>query len=178
MKQELQINKNQENNLWNKFINKVFNSHNYSTRRKVYNSLWSILLGLFITILIISFFGYNPFSVIISFFQDANVSNIFIPTLVTFILAGLAIAICFKSGIFNIGVAGQMMSAGFITLVMIRKDLATMTQTTHATIALSILLSIIVSISVSMIIGILKAYLNVNEVVSSIIELSFLLLDM
>ena len=149
-------------------MNKMFNNHNYSTRRKIYNSMWSILLGLFITILIISFFGYNPFSVIVSFFQDANVSNIFIPTLVTFILAGLAIAVCFKAGIFNIGVAGQMMSAGFITLVLIRKDLATMTQTTHATVALSILLSIVISIAVSMIIGVLKAYLNVNEVVSSI----------
>ena len=61
-----------------------------------------------------------------------------------------------------------MMSAGFITLVLIRKDLATMTQTTHATVALSILLSIVISIAVSMIIGVLKAYLNVNEVVSSI----------
>ena len=168
MKQELQMNETQTNNLWDKFMNKMFNNHNYSTRRKIYNSMWSILLGLFITILIISFFGYNPFSVIVSFFQDANVSNIFIPTLVTFILAGLAIAVCFKAGIFNIGVAGQMMSAGFITLVLIRKDLATMTQTTHATVALSILLSIVISIAVSMIIGVLKAYLNVNEVVSSI----------
>ncbi len=168
MQKEITKNEIQQTNLWSKFMNKLFDSHNYSTRRKIYNSIWSILLGLFITILIISFFGYNPFSVIFSFFQDANVSNIFIPTLVTFILAGLAIAICFKAGIFNIGVAGQMMSAGFITLVLIRKDLATMTQITHATIILSILLSMVISVCISMIIGILKAYLNVNEVVSSI----------
>ena len=56
MKQELQMNETQTNNLWDKFMNKMFNNHNYSTRRKIYNSMWSILLGLFITILIISFF--------------------------------------------------------------------------------------------------------------------------
>ena len=92
---------NKLNIAWDKFVNKFFNSHNYSTRRKFYNSAWSILLGILITIIIISTFGYNPFAVLFSFIQDTNVFGDFIPTLVTFLLSGLAVAICFKAWIFN-----------------------------------------------------------------------------
>lgn len=154
---------------WNSFKDKFFNTHHYSTRRKFYNSAWSILLGLIVVAMIIGFFGYNPFEVIWSFIIDANsLSYIFIPTLATFILAGLSIAISFKSGVFNIGVAGQMMSAGFITLVLIRNDVALNGMASHGTVVLSIFASIVVSTFVAFLIGALKAYLNVNEVVSSI----------
>lgn len=154
---------------WQSFKEKFFNTHHYSTRRKFYNSAWSILFGLIIVGMIIGFFGYNPFEVIWSFIEDANsLSYIFIPTLATFILVGLSVAISFKSGVFNIGVAGQMMSAGFITLVLIRNDVAHNGIASHGTVVLSIFVSIIISTFVSFLIGLLKAYLNVNEVVSSI----------
>lgn len=161
----------EKTNAWNTFKDKFFNVHHYSTRRKFYNSAWSILLGILLVAIIISFFGYNPFQVIWSFIEDSNsLSYIFIPTLATFILAGLSIAICFKSGVFNIGVAGQMMSAGFITLVLIRYDISNSAQgmASHGTVVLSILASIAISTVVALLIGLLKAYLNVNEVVSSI----------
>lgn len=161
----------EKTNAWNTFKDKFFNVHHYSTRRKFYNSAWSILLGILLVAIIISFFGYNPFQVIWSFIEDSNsLSYIFIPTLATFILAGLSIAICFKSGVFNIGVAGQMMSAGFITLVLIRYDISNSAQgmASNGTVVLSILASIAISTVVALLIGLLKAYLNVNEVVSSI----------
>lgn len=161
----------EKTNAWNTFKDKFFNVHHYSTRRKFYNSAWSILLGILLVAIIISFFGYNPFQVLWSFIEDSNsLSYIFIPTLATFILAGLSIAICFKSGVFNIGVAGQMMSAGFITLVLIRYDISNNVQgmASHGTVVLSILASIAISTIVALLIGVLKAYLNVNEVVSSI----------
>lgn len=160
----------EKTNVWYTFKEKFFNVHHYSTRRKFYNSAWSILLGIFLVAIIISFFGYNPFQVLWSFIEDSNsLSYIFIPTLATFILAGLSIAICFKSGVFNIGVAGQMMSAGFITLVLIRYDISVSGgMASHGTVVLSILASIVISTVVALLIGVLKAYLNVNEVVSSI----------
>ncbi|MBD5423286.1 MAG: hypothetical protein HDR43_02210 [Mycoplasma sp.] len=160
---------NKFNIAWDKFINKFFNSHNYSTRRKFYNSAWSILLGILITIIIISAFGYNPFVVLFSFIQDTNVFGDFVPILVTFILSGLSVAICFKAGIFNIGIPGQMMSAGFISLLLIRGEIANSGGSfNHGTVIGAILLSILISVCVALLIGVLKAYLNVNEVVSSI----------
>ncbi len=155
-------------NLWDRFTEKFFNSHNYSARRKFYNSLWSILLGFIITIIVISFFGYNPFDVFASFFEDSNNNNIFIPTIVAFVFSGLAISICFKAGIFNIGVAGQMMASGFITLVILRKAILDHGSASNGMVILSIFLSLAIGIGCALIIAALKAYLGLNEVVTSI----------
>lgn len=156
------------NNIWNKFVNKFFDSHNYSSRRKFYNSSWSIALSIFVTAIIILFFGYNPFDVFLTYLNESNLSNIFIPTIVSFVFASLAISICFKSGFFNIGVSGQMMISGIITLFFIRKSVVDNGVATHGTIILSILLSMLLCVLVSLVIGALKVYLNINEVVSSI----------
>lgn len=155
-------------NLWDKFTSKFFNTHGYSTRRKFYNSLWSIFFGLLVLLVVIMVFGYNPFEVLISYFSDANKSDKFIPTIAAFVFASLAIAISFKAGIFNIGISGQMMISGIITLYFLRSSIEKTGAVNNSSILISILLSLIISIVASLLIGVLKAYLGVNEVVSSI----------
>ena len=80
------------------------------------------------------------------------------------IFASLAVAVAFKAGLFNIGVSGQMLAAGFIsTIVVGYSSLA-------APIAkpLVIVISIVVGGLVGAFIGWLKYKFNINEVVSSI----------
>ena len=159
---------NQKLNPYQKFKEIFFNSHGYSTRRKFYNSLWSILFGFLLMIIMISIFKYKPFEVVSSFFDDANKAEKFIPTIVTYIFSALAISVCFKAGIFNIGIPGQMMISGFMMLYIIRSEEVEKGMATSGTIMLAMIVAILVSITCSLLLGALKTYLKVNEVVASI----------
>ena len=80
------------------------------------------------------------------------------------IFASLAVAVAFKAGLFNIGVSGQMLAAGFVSTIVVGYS------TLSAPIAkpLVILISIVVGGLVGAAIGWLKYKFNINEVVSSI----------
>ena len=134
-------------------------------RRRLYNSLWALLFGVLVSVLIIAITGNNPFEVFETIFSDAIGQNVgFVTTTIVFIVATLGTALCFKSGIFNIGVSGQMMAGG-ITSILILK----LVGINGGTIVLSILLSMISGALVAMVVGVLKAFLKVNEVVSTIL---------
>lgn len=165
---EVQKVDNTHNNIWMKFKNTFFNSYNYSSRRKFYDSCWSILLGCILIIIVIACLGYNPIDILYWFGNNSINSNILIPTIISFLFAALSIAICFKAGIFNIGVSGNMMLSGFITLFIIRQDIQNFGHSSIGSILLAILLSVIFGIFSSLIIGFLKTYLGLNEVVTSI----------
>jgi simple sugar transport system permease protein len=124
-----------------------------------------LLFGVLASILIIGVTGNNPFEVFELIFKDAVAQDVrFITTTVVFIIATLGTALCFKSGIFNIGVSGQMMAGG-ITSILILK----LVGINGGTIVLSIIMSMISGALVAFVVGILKSYLKVNEVVSTIL---------
>ncbi len=80
------------------------------------------------------------------------------------LFASLAVAVALKSGLFNIGVSGQMLTAGFFASILIGySDLP-------APIAkpLVLIIGIVVGACVGGLIGFLKYRFNINEVVSSI----------
>ena len=134
-------------------------------RRRLYNSLWALFFGVLASILIIAVTGNNPFEVFQVIFKDAVSQDVrFITTTVVFIIATLGTALCFKSGIFNIGVSGQMMAGG-ITSILILK----LVGINGGTIVLSIILSMVSGALVALVVGVLKAFLKVNEVVSTIL---------
>ena len=80
------------------------------------------------------------------------------------IFAALAVAVALKAGLFNIGVSGQMLAAGFIASITVGYSALA------APIAkpLVILICLVVGALVGGIIGFLKHKFNINEVVSSI----------
>ena len=80
------------------------------------------------------------------------------------IFAALAVAVALKAGLFNIGVSGQMLAAGFIASITVGYS------TLAAPIAkpLVILICLVVGALVGGLIGFLKHKFNINEVVSSI----------
>lgn len=80
------------------------------------------------------------------------------------IFASLAVAIGLKGGLFNIGVSGQMLLAGFVATVIIGYS------ELNAIIAkpLVLLIGIAIGALVGGLVGLLKYKLNIHEVVSSI----------
>lgn len=77
----------------------------------------SIILGLLVGAIVMIFSGYNPVNGYIALwngiFGDAYAIGETIRTISPYILAGLAVAFAFKTGLFNIGVEGQLMVGWF-----------------------------------------------------------------
>ncbi len=157
-------------NLWEQFKYKFFNDHQYSSRRKIYNTLWAIIFGFIISGIIISFTGNNPFLVFGSIFYQGSTTfgNKLVSVFVSYLFASLAVAICFKAGLFNIGISGQMMSSGFITLVIFRSYLINHSQIDGGVFCLAMFSSIIIGSFIALLAGLLKTCFGINEVVSTI----------
>ncbi|NLZ90118.1 MAG: ABC transporter permease [Clostridiales bacterium] len=81
------------------------------------------------------------------------------------IMTGLSVGFAFKTGLFNIGAAGQLMVGGFVSIY------AGVTWTflpSHLHWMVSLLAGMAAGAAWGMIVGIFKALLNVHEVISSI----------
>ncbi len=147
-------------------IKNYFNSEDKTSgRRRLFNSIWSLIFGILASFLIILITGNNPFEVFKTIFQDSiGQETRFITTTVVFIVATLGTAMCFKSGIFNIGVSGQMMAGGMTTILILK-----LIGVSSGTVVLSIFISILIGGLVAFFAASLKAFFNVNEVVLTIL---------
>lgn len=142
-------------------------------------SILSILLSLICASVILLLMGKNPLVAFQSFLQGAGFwpkakygggSGIltdlfsFLNLLAPMILAALSFVVGFKAGLFNIGIAGQMLAAGFLaTSIVGYSEL-------NAVIAkpLVILIGILAGGLLGAFIGFLKYKFNIHEVVSTI----------
>lgn len=139
----------------------------------------SILLSLLCASLILLMMGKNPLTAFQSFLQGAGflpkanygggsgmLTDLFsfLNVLAPMILAALSFVVGFKAGLFNIGIAGQMLAAGFLaTSIVGYSDL-------NAVLAkpLVILVGILAGGILGAFIGFLKYRFNIHEVVSTI----------
>ncbi len=159
-----------------KFFVKVLGNEKYQS---VSIPVFAILLSLIVGAIVIAVLGKNPLAAYGNLLQGSGIlpkaryaggksmltdffsfMNYWTPM----IFAALAVAVALKAGLFNIGVSGQMLAAGFVSSVLIGySELA-------APIAkpLVILISIAIGGLVGALIGWLKFKFNINEVVSSI----------
>lgn len=141
--------------------------------------LFAILCSLIVGGVIIALTGSNPFKAYYALLQGSGLApkpsyaayknmltdffsyvNYFTPM----IFAALAVAVALRAGLFNIGVSGQMLAAGFTASVIVGYS------SLNAVLAkpLVIVIGIIVGGLVGALIGFLKYKFNINEVVSSI----------
>lgn len=102
-----------------------------------------------------SYAGYK--GLITDFF---SLLNMWTPML----FASLSVAVALKAGLFNIGVAGQMLTAGFVSTIVVGYS----PLNDFLAKPLVILIGILVGALVGGLIGWLKHRYNINEVVSSI----------
>ncbi|WP_022935693.1 ABC transporter permease [Mesomycoplasma moatsii] len=156
--------------IWDSFKYKFFNEKGYTTRRKIYNTLWAVLFGFIISGIIIVFTGNNPFLVFASLFEQGATTfgNKLISVFIAYLFASLAVAICFKAGLFNIGISGQMMGAGFTTLLIFRSELLTQSEIGAGSIVLAFFVAMFIGMLIALIAGFLKSTFGINEVVSTI----------
>ena len=148
--------------LWQKAL---YNDHQKSVFQKWKQSLLAITFALLLTSFLILIKGENPIFILSAIFQGAtrNVES-FNETLIyyaMFMLAGLAIIIAFRSGLFNIGVGGQMLISGTVMIILAVK-------TSLPWLAL-IMIGMFTGSFAAAFSGFLKAYFNIHEVVSSIL---------
>lgn len=132
------------------------------------NSLWSVLIGLLIGIVIMAGIGANPMKYFADIFKTISLPSTFDRVLSwwsIYALGGISMAIAFRSGLFNIGAAGQMLSVATIIVLV--------GQNTNYSQGLNIIIifatAIFVGALVAAIPGILKALFNVHEVVTTIL---------
>jgi general nucleoside transport system permease protein len=131
-------------------------------------SLIAIILGLLAGGILMLFIGSNPIEGYAYLFQGAlrNIERIgnTLATATPLIFTGLAVAFAFRTGLFNIGVAGQMLIGGLgATAVALSFDLAR-----PVLLIVMILVGILGGAIWAFIPGLLKAKFNVHEVVSTI----------
>lgn len=141
--------------------------------------VFTILISLIVGGIIIAVLGKNPFTAYRSLLQGsgllpkasyaghksmltdfASFLNAWTPML----FASLAVAVGLRAGLFNIGISGQMLTAGFVATLLVGYS------SMGAPLAkpLVIIIGLTVGALVGGIIGFLKYRFNINEVVSSI----------
>jgi general nucleoside transport system permease protein len=128
----------------------------------------SVLLGLIAGGLIMIAFGYNPISGFIALwngaFEDAYYTGETVRRMTPLLLSGLAVAFAFKTGLFNIGVEGQVIVGWLASVwVGITFDLPTIIH-----LPLAILAGALAGALWAFIPGILKAQFWINEVIVTI----------
>ncbi len=139
----------------------------------------SIIIGLLAGALIILILKRNPLSAYLNLLQGSGLApkgkyaggksmftdlSSYIDFLTPMIFAALAVAVALRTGLFNIGVSGQMLTGAFLSTVLIGYS------SLPAVLAkpLVILISAAAGALLGILIGFLKYRFNINEVVSSI----------
>jgi general nucleoside transport system permease protein len=131
--------------------------------------IFSVLLGLIAGAIIMVISGYNPFSgyaaLISGIFGDSYVIGETVRAMTPLILAGLAVAFAFRTGLFNIGVEGQLL-VGWLASVWVGIAVEGLPKVIH--LPLAILAAAIAGGLWGLVPGILKARFRVHEVIVTI----------
>ena len=151
----------------------------HEKRQKIAIPVFSILVALIAGGIVIALLGHNPFYAFYNLLQGCGIAPKasyagkkgmitdfmdFMDNLTPMIFAALAVAVALRSGLFNIGVSGQMLAAGFLATVTVGYT------SLAAPIAkpLVVIIGILAGACIGGLIGFLKYRFNINEVVSSI----------
>lgn len=138
--------------------------------RKVFNTLVPVLIAFAIGALVILLADENPLD-IYYILLDRSLFRLpgFLKTLhyaAPLILSGLAIALSFKAGLFNMGIEGQIISSGFVVAVL-GYQLRDWPSETLIPFLLGV--GILVGVLVAFLPAFLKARYNVNEMVVTLL---------
>lgn len=163
----------------NPFVRGVLTTLGDERRQSISIPLFAILLSLIAGAIVILLFGKNPLTAILSFLQGSGILpkpeyaakksiltdlmsmiNMWTPM----IFAALAVAVALKTGLFNIGVSGQMLVAGFIATVTVGYS----NLPAAVAMPLVLVIGVVCGGAVGALIGWLKHRFNINEVVTSI----------
>jgi len=142
-------------------------------KERLYNetltvSIIALILGLITGGILIFLIGENPFDAYAKLFKGGlsgikRIGNTF-ATATPLILTGLGAAFGFRTGLFNIGLGGQMLIGGVVATTVALK----VNAPKAVVVPLAVLLALIAGALWAIIPGFFKARFNVHEVVSTI----------
>lgn len=162
-----------------KAVNKLSFLLSESKHASIYVSILSIILSMITASVILLLLAKNPLTAFQSFLQGAGfwpkanygggsgmLSDLFdfLNLLSPMIFAALGFIVAFKAGLFNIGISGQMLCAGFLATCIVGYS------GLNAVLAkpLVILIGVLVGGLLGALVGFLKYKFNIHEVVSTI----------
>lgn len=155
------------------------NSDRFSkSSNKIRSILVAILCGFIIGSIFIMTQNANPILVIIDIFRfafedwGARILQGYYSSLdktltwwAVYIIIGLAMIVSFKTGMFNIGVPGQMLLPGALTIII---GIRFQKINQFASVTMMLILGIFLGAIIAMIAGFLKAFFNIHEVLTTI----------
>ena len=162
--------------LLHKIVVKVIGS---GRRSAISIPIFSVLLSLIAAGIILAILKINPFSAYYAILQGSGVApksayaahasmlsvfSGFVNAWTPMLFAALAVAVAMMTGLFNIGVSGQMLFSGFIATILV----GYMEMNSVIAKILVLLIGIVCGALIGSLIGFLKYKFNINEVVSSI----------
>ncbi|MBN1623268.1 MAG: ABC transporter permease [Clostridia bacterium] len=135
----------------------------------IYKSLGAVILGLIAGGILMAAIGANPFKGFFYLFRGGiqsieRIGNVF-AIATTLILTGLSVAFAFRTGLFNIGAAGQMLIGGLCATIV---GLSFNSLPRVILLAAMFLAALLGGAIWGIIPGFLKAKFNVHEVVATI----------
>ena len=158
-------------NYWSSFIKNANKEKVKTPMGKIKVSLLSIATGIIFGLMIVWLIGGNPIkfaeTLLTAGFDSSAATNQLLIFTSVFILAGLANAFAFKTGLFNIGVSGQMLAGGGVAMYLS----ITVFDSVDKMIAIPLLIIIAAATAglVGLLVGFIKTKFNVHEVVSTIL---------
>lgn len=165
-------------NLKIKFDEFIYNSKPRQNRKNIYLVIGVIFATLMIALIVVQFFGYNFGSAFTHLFSQSFNLFIYKDLLFNFAtlgLAALSFSFAYKSGLFNIGISGQMMGGAVAAIAVAQGFQPLLDNGTHGgpempgAFMLTIFISLIVGSLIAGLSGLLKVLFNVHEVVSCIL---------
>ena len=166
----------EKQSIWKKLISRTLGN---KKTQSVTIPVFCVLIGLIAGAVVIAVLGKNPFSAYYNLLQGCGLAPkasyagyksiltdflSFLNYLTPMIFAALAVAVAMRTGLFNIGVSGQMLAAGFLSSILVGYSGLNAVLSKP----LVLLIGILAGMAVGGLIGFLKYKFNINEVVSSI----------
>ena len=121
----------EKQSIWKKLISRTLGN---KKTQSVTIPVFCVLIGLIAGAVVIAVLGKNPFSAYYNLLQGCGLAPkasyagyksiltdflSFLNYLTPMIFAALAVAVAMRTGLFNIGVSGQMLAAGFLIIYFI-----------------------------------------------------------
>lgn len=147
----------------------VYTKQRKSATKNIISVTLAITLAVLVSLLIAVAVGYNPGEIIQQLFTKGFIDwHKLIFNITVMGVGALAFSFAFRAGVFNIGIAGQMLAAGLAVLVVstAMKDVNTPPGSGQI---LMLVIAIATGATVASIVAAMKVYLKVNEVISSIL---------
>jgi len=139
------------------------------TTKKIIVTVTTIIGSVIVACLIGGMFGYNPLTIFTDLLSKGFLSPLqLIYSFGIFALAGLAFSFASKAGIFNIGISGQMITAGLV-IISVTNALQHVNFPAPLGQIFILFLAITSAGLMALIMWALESYLKVNSVVSGIL---------